>query len=223
MSAEQNPAPEMRIGDRERRATDDRLRAALDDGVLTLVEYDERTRECWAARTQRELDTLLVDLPHPASAVPAEPPTVVDDRPVVSSPARPPWHERLGKAVVPIVLAGVAVFVGGHLVTADDGASVFGNRTLQVTAGDPEIQVATLFGSTEIVVPPGTVARTAGTMIFGSTQCEQACAIPANGATLPEVVVDANGAFGSVEVVTPAEAAAGGIRDDDRNGDDDDD
>lgn len=218
MSAE-HPAPEMRIGDRERRATDDRLRAALDDGVLTLVEYDERTKQCWAARTQRELDTLLVDLPHPASPVPAERPTVVEDRPAASSPPRPPWHERLGKAVVPIVLAGVAVFVGGHLVTADDGASVFGNRTLQVTAGDPEVQVATLFGKTEVVVPPGRVARTTGTMIFGSTKCEEACAAPANGASLPEVVVDAHGAFGSVEVVTPAEAARGGIDD---NDDDDD-
>ena len=219
MSAEQNPAPEMRIGDRERRATDDRLRAALDDGVLTLVEYDERTRECWAARTQRELDALLVDLP-PGASVPTEPPTLVEERPA-ASPSRPPWRERLGQAVVPIVLAGVAVFVGGHLVTADDGASVFGNRTLQVTAGDPEVQVGTLFGRTEIVVPPGTVARTTGTMIFGSTECEEACAIPPNGATLPEVVVDANGAFGSVEVVTPAEAARGGIDDHDDNDDDD--
>ena len=112
MSAE-HPAPEMRIGDRERRATDDRLRAALDDGVLTLVEYDERTRECWAARTQRELDALVVDLPSPATPVPAERPTVVDDRPVAATP-RKPWHERLGGVVVPLVIAAAAVFVGGQ-------------------------------------------------------------------------------------------------------------
>jgi hypothetical protein len=220
MSAE-HPAPEMRIGDRERRATDDRLRAALDDGVLTLVEYDERTRECWAARTQRELDALVVDLPSPATPVPAERPTVVDDRSVAATP-RKPWHERLGGVVVPLVIAAAAVFVGGNLVTADDGGAIFGSRTVSVAPGDPEAQVATLFGNTEVVVPPGVTVRTTGTMIFGSTRCEQACAVPPNGATLPEVVIDANGAFGSVEVVTPAEAATGGIRDNDRNGDDDD-
>ncbi|MEJ2865061.1 DUF1707 SHOCT-like domain-containing protein [Actinomycetospora flava] len=212
MSAE---PPEMRIGDRERRATDDRLRAALDDGVLTLVEYDERTQQAWAARTQRELDVLVADIP---GGVPAPAPAAAP-APVEEHGPRKPWHERLGGAIVPLLIAGVAVFVGGHVVTADDGSSVFGSRTVQVQAGDPEVQVATLFGRTEVVVPPGTVARTTGTMIFGSTECQQACQTPPGGATLPEVVVDANGAFGNVQVVTPAEAAAGGLRDDD---DDDD-
>jgi hypothetical protein len=58
-------------------------------------------------------------------------------------------------------------------------------------------------------------------VIFGSTRCAQACAIPPGAPTLPELVVDANGAFGSVEVVTPAEAAAGGIDRDRDDGDDD--
>ncbi|MDD7940299.1 DUF1707 domain-containing protein [Actinomycetospora lutea] len=206
--------PEMRIGDRERKATDDRLRTALDDGVLTLVEYDERTRQAWAARTQRELDVLVADIP---GGAPAPAPRAAETAPA----QRTPWHERLGKAVVPLVIGVAAVFVGGHLVTADDGASVFGNRTVQATPGDGEVQVGTLFGRTEVVVPPGTVARTTGTMIFGSTSCEQACRLPPGGATLPEVVVDANGAFGNVQVVTPAEAAQGGLPD--RDDDDDDD
>ena len=47
--------PEMRVGDRERREVDTRLRQAYDDGVLTLSEYDERAALCWAARTQRDL------------------------------------------------------------------------------------------------------------------------------------------------------------------------
>jgi hypothetical protein len=215
----QDPVPEMRIGDRERRATDDRLRAALDDGVLTVVEYDERVQQCWASRTQRELDTLVVDLPASTAVAPAPAP---DASGAPASTHRPPWHERLGRAVVPVVLAAVAVFVGGHLVTADDGGAVFGSRTVTVAPGDTEVQVGTLFGSTEVVVPPGFAVRTTGTMIFGSTGCEQACAIPPGGPTLPELVVDANGAFGSVEVVTPGEAATGGL-DRDRDNDDDDD
>jgi hypothetical protein len=219
MSA-QDPVPEMRIGDRERRATDERLRAALDDGVLTVVEYDERVQQAWAARTQRELDTLVVDLPA-STAVASTPAPAASGPPAQASASahRPPWHERLGRAVVPLVLAGVAVFVGGHLVTADDGGAVFGSRTVAVAPGDTEVQVGTLFGSTQVVVPPGVAVRTTGTMIFGSTQCEQACALPAGAPTLPELVVDANGAFGSIEIVTPGEAATGGL---DRDDDDDD-
>jgi len=216
----QDPLPEMRIGDRERRATDDRLRAALDDGVLTVVEYDERTRQCWAARTQRELDALVIDLPAPATPVPTEAPTVVE--PGAAAPTRPPLHERLGKAVVPLVVAAAAVFVGAELVTAHDGAAVFGHRTVTVAPGEPEVEVATLFGNTQVVVPPGMAVRTTGTMIFGDTRCEQACALPPGAPTLPELVVEADGAFGSVEVVTPAEAAQGGI-DGDRDRDDGDD
>jgi hypothetical protein len=214
----QDPVPEMRIGDRERRATDDRLRAALDDGVLTVVEYDERVQQCWASRTQRELDTLVVDLPASTAVAPA-PDRAASGPSAPASTHRPPWHERLGRAIVPVVLAGVAVFVGGHLVTAYDGGAVFGSRTVTVVPGDTEVQVGTLFGSTEVVVPPGFAVRTTGTMVFGSTRCEQACAIPPGTPTLPELVVDANGAFGSVEVVTPGEAATGGL---DRDRDEDD-
>ncbi|CAA9296983.1 MAG: hypothetical protein AVDCRST_MAG54-4932 [uncultured Actinomycetospora sp.] len=214
----QDPVPEMRIGDRERRATDDRLRAALDDGVLTVIEYDERVQQCWASRTQRELDTLVVDLPASSAVAPA-----ASEAPATASAHRPPWHERLGRAVVPLVLAGVAVFVWSHLVTADDGGAVFGSRPVTVAPGDSEVQVGTLFGSAQVVVPPGVAVRSTGTMIFGSTECEQACALPAGAPTLPELVVDANGAFGSVEIVTPGEAATGGIDGDRERGDNDDD
>jgi hypothetical protein len=166
---------------------------------------------------QRELDVLVADLPA-AEPAPAPPPAPTDGR--AAPAARPPFHERIGKAVVPIVMAAAAVFVGGHLVTADDGAAVFGNRTVTVSPGDPQVEVGTLFGRTRVVVLPGSVARTTGTMIFGSTRCDLACQPPPGGATLPEVVVDANGAFGSVEVVTPAEAAQGGLRGRDDDEDD---
>ncbi len=64
--------PERRVGDRERRAVDDHLMAAVGDGVLTLAEYDERAEMLWRARTRTELDRLVADLPStpcPASPV----------------------------------------------------------------------------------------------------------------------------------------------------------
>ena len=66
MDGVEEPAPEKRIGDSERREVDGRLQQAHADGVLTLTEYDERSAQCWAARTRSELDALTRDLPDPS-------------------------------------------------------------------------------------------------------------------------------------------------------------
>ncbi|HET8683855.1 MAG TPA: DUF1707 domain-containing protein [Micromonosporaceae bacterium] len=50
--------------DRERVAT--RLREAVDEGRLTLHEYDDRLRAAYAAKTYGELGVLVADLPAPA-------------------------------------------------------------------------------------------------------------------------------------------------------------
>jgi hypothetical protein len=52
-----------RASDVERQAVARRLERALRDGRLTIVEFDERTRAAYAARTLRELDDLTEDLP----------------------------------------------------------------------------------------------------------------------------------------------------------------
>lgn len=209
----------MRVGDRERREVDDRLRAAQSDGVLTLVEYDERAAQCWAARTRADLAPLVADLP-PAEGAPATTPA-----PVASPPRRRRSLRRRARgAVVPAIFLAVAALVGVQVVGATDGAAVFGSRTVPVGT-QQTVDVGTLFGNTEVVVPDGTIARTSGTVLFGSVRCEAACALPPGAPTLREVQVDAGGAFGSVEVVTPGELAQGGLRDRDRDrdGDRDDD
>jgi hypothetical protein len=53
----------MRAADADRQFVADRLREALNEGRLTLGEYDERLKEAYAARTYGELDTVLHDLP----------------------------------------------------------------------------------------------------------------------------------------------------------------
>lgn len=55
----------MRAADADRQEVADRLKAALDEGRLTLGEYDDRVREAYAARTYAELLGLLDDLPQP--------------------------------------------------------------------------------------------------------------------------------------------------------------
>jgi hypothetical protein len=59
----------MRAADADRERVAARLRAALDEGRLTLDELDERLREAYAAKTFGDLDRVVADLP---ATVPAE-------------------------------------------------------------------------------------------------------------------------------------------------------
>jgi hypothetical protein len=320
--------PEVRVGDRERRAVDEQLQAALSDGVLTLSEYDERAGQCWAARTRTDLDVLLRDLPQaqptarphasPVDVGPCSVAAVLSDSeldvPVLpgqpvqatavlgtatvdlrredlpaevhvratavlgevkvrvpqgstvhltgsavlgeratkagpataggsvvhvhatavmgsvevedpprrgglvpaarsgSVPLRQPGRRpaarrvagRLASGAVSLVVVAAGAVAVGSVVTADDGASVFGSREVTVQPGESRVEVGVLFGSVRVVVPDELRARTSGVVVFGSTQCRQACRTGSD-----EVVeVRGLGGFGSIEVVTESEARA---------------
>lgn len=68
---------ELRAADSDRQFVAERLQAALNEGRLTLSEYDERLEQTYAARTYGELDRLLDDLPATVtgrdSVAPAQP------------------------------------------------------------------------------------------------------------------------------------------------------
>ncbi|MCD2188372.1 DUF1707 SHOCT-like domain-containing protein [Actinomycetospora soli] len=211
--------PEPRIGDRERREVDERLRRAQDDGMITLAEYDERAQACYAARFRSELAPLTADLPDdgPPPAPPPGPPTV-EQEPTWHDDTRVPEQRRHGRGLRGLVIAaviGVAAVVAPGVLSANQGAAVFGSRVVQVAPGQTDVQVGVLFGSTKVVVPDDTQASTSGTTIFGSTRCDTACAPEPPGA--PQVQVSGRGAFGSVEVLTAGEYA----QDQDRRGRDD--
>jgi hypothetical protein len=55
----------MRAADADRQQIADRLKGALDEGRLSLHEYDDRIRDTYAARTYAELLVLVEDLPQP--------------------------------------------------------------------------------------------------------------------------------------------------------------
>ncbi|SCG66822.1 DUF1707 SHOCT-like domain-containing protein [Micromonospora humi] len=85
---------EMRAADRDREATAERLRLALEEGRLGLHEYDERLGRAYGARTYAELDEVVADLPGPA---PAERSAVVPVAPVPPpAPAAPGEHGPAG-------------------------------------------------------------------------------------------------------------------------------
>lgn len=55
----------LRAADTDRHRIADQLKAALDEGRLSLGEYDERVRDAYGARTYAELLILVADLPKP--------------------------------------------------------------------------------------------------------------------------------------------------------------
>jgi hypothetical protein len=55
----------LRAADSDREKVAEQLKAALDEGRLSLHEYDERVRDAYAAKTYQELLVLLTDLPRP--------------------------------------------------------------------------------------------------------------------------------------------------------------
>jgi hypothetical protein len=68
MPKEVVPRPDaetLRAADADRHKIADQLKSALDEGRLTLGEYDDRVRQAYAARTYAELLILVADLPKP--------------------------------------------------------------------------------------------------------------------------------------------------------------
>lgn len=63
---DQIPAEQMRPSDADRQVIADRLRHAVDEGRLSLHEYDERLRDAYAAKTYGDLQRVVRDLPVPA-------------------------------------------------------------------------------------------------------------------------------------------------------------
>jgi hypothetical protein len=83
----------LRAADADREYVAERLRNALNEGRLTLTEYDDRLQETYAARTYGDLKGLLSDLPEVAPAarsqvVPANP----LHAPSALAPAAPPGN-----------------------------------------------------------------------------------------------------------------------------------
>ena len=60
-----NDIETMRAADTDRQKVADQLKGALDEGRLTLHEYDERVALAYSAKTYEELLMLLTDLPRP--------------------------------------------------------------------------------------------------------------------------------------------------------------
>jgi hypothetical protein len=167
--------PELRIGDAERQACDERLKTAVGAGQLTLPEYEERVGAVWSARTAGDLAVLVRDLPS-------------HDRPkqdLWSSPplpaAVPPSRRR---KVVGLVIAGVVglgilnAVNGSPATTSHSKSSNVGNRIIVANETDDRVVIPSGVGNVTVVIPDSYRADVQGiTGLVGNVVCEQACAL----------------------------------------------
>lgn len=199
-------APDIRVGDDERRAVDSLLQRAHAEGRITLMEYDERSGRCWEARTRADLDALTHDLPRPAVERRA---VEVPGSPARAAPGarhdRSPFSRAMGVAGTVAALA-VLGYAGVQVLGAADGRAVFGDTTVSAVPGQEELQVGMLFGDIDVVVPDGTHVATTGTVLAGDVRCARACTPAGPGERT--LVVDASGALGDVQVFTETEFSA---------------
>jgi hypothetical protein len=109
---------DLRAADIDRAFVAERLKTALDQGRLTLPEYDERLAQIYAARTYGELDLVVADLPSVlaesrarAQALQPVPPapSMAPDRGLL----RYPWWAWLITAITIIIV--VSILVGALL------------------------------------------------------------------------------------------------------------
>ncbi|RRO13641.1 DUF1707 domain-containing protein [Saccharopolyspora rhizosphaerae] len=99
----------MRASDADRERVVERLRAALDEGRLSITEYDDRLRSAYGATTIGELEPLVEDLPEP------EPSAEVAAREEHKATLSKEWRDWAGAAVVMIAIWGVTSVASGEL------------------------------------------------------------------------------------------------------------
>jgi hypothetical protein len=149
------PRDSIRAADADREAVAERLRLAVDEGRLTLFEYDERLQGAYQAQTYGDLDRLLADLPGPvpsryAQVVPAGPAAAAGAAPAMDRQAvRRAWLAAMWGAwvravVICTVIWGVtSIGAGPHYfwpiwVAGPWGAVLLIQTASGLSGGEPE-------------------------------------------------------------------------------------
>jgi hypothetical protein len=190
---------DLRCSDSERELVAEVVRKAAGDGRLTLDELLERLDVVYAARTYRELEAAVHDLPGargPAMPAPPQPTNVPAPRTgnqVVlgggtsdSAVAIFSENKRVGAWVVPAEFASVAVFGGVELDL----------REASLAASEVTIQANAVFGEVKVIVGDGVTVSTLGNGVLGEYDGPHEQPEPGK----PHVVLNGLALFGSVNV-----------------------
>ena len=184
-------ARDPRIADVDRDRVVAVLRMHCTEGRITLDEFSDRVGDVYNARTMRELDEVVRDLPVPWSDVGAPEPGTRPRRSVK-------WL--------------VAVFGDstkrGRFKLDDESAAIaaFGDCTLDLSEAlidgpNPLITAVAVFGDVTVIVPDGIEVDLEGVAVFGDKRVStgDTPAVPGS----PVVLVRAFALFGDVRVRPP--------------------
>lgn len=104
---------QMRISDGDRQVAADRLRAAANEGRLSVGEYDNRLGRVYEAVTYEDLDRLFYDLPNPAM-----------QQQMMAPPVMP--QPMTGPIAGPAAVVYNQVVVGGPTILPSSGSATAG-------------------------------------------------------------------------------------------------
>ncbi len=189
MSGPQGPEgerrPELRVSEKERDEAASRLAKFCSEGRLTLEEFSERVEVVLAARTQSEMDRVLVDLPQGEVAPYASPlPSSGWLVGIMSSTRRQGrWRPKQKLR---------AISVMGHID--------LDLRNAEIDSPEITINAWSIMGSVRITVPEGVPVHLTGVNIMGEKKQRVSDAPLVPGA--PLIKVRAVPIMGSVEVRT---------------------
>ncbi|MGC4935618.1 DUF1707 SHOCT-like domain-containing protein [Gordonia sp. DT30] len=156
----------LRAADADRELVHEILSAAMAQGSLSPVEYEERAGKAVMAKTFGELDALTDDLPVTQLGVALPAPDAPYPSTITSGSGREPVHNRLA------ILSGSELngqaAVGEHLsATAILGGVDIDLREVEFTAPVLTIQCVAVMGGVDITVPPDVTVEIGGAAIMG--------------------------------------------------------
>ncbi|TRW85494.1 DUF1707 domain-containing protein [Mycolicibacterium sp. 018/SC-01/001] len=177
--------PDLRVSDADRTAVRRLLERAVGHGMLNLDEYSERLDTVFAARTRRDLDAVIADLPFQRQPVAPAPAPSEDVRSWMSSITRKgPW-------TVPPRLRLITRMCS---TTLDFTSAVLPGPVAYIDVDD-------YFGSVELILPDGATADCNQVSTFGgSTSVRVATGAPSQRL---HIVVTGKVRFGSLTVRHP--------------------
>jgi Domain of unknown function (DUF1707) len=193
MTDEPTQRPLLRASDADREQVVGRLEKALAEGRLSVEEFQRRAESAYASVTNADLDPLLADLPAHGS----------------------PGVEIVGSRTPPTLfnVFGDLRVSGGSAPVPRRAGTVFGNvridlRGLRTDAEQIELDLSTVFGDIDVIIPEGVDGELHGWTVLGDRKTDLA-PVPRLAGT-PRVVVRAHAVFGDLRLrsLAPGESVS---------------
>ena len=176
-------APDIRASDADRAAVTKILEHAVGQGMLTLDEYSQRLDVVLAARTRRELDTVIVDIPHVRRELAPAAPELLSS-----------WMSSVSRKGQWTVAPRLRLVTRMCSTTLDFTAARLQSPVVHIDIDD-------YFSSTDLVLPDGATADLNGVATIGGSTTMKVATTPQSRRL--HVVVAGRVRFGSVTARHP--------------------